>query len=1254
MKMRRLGLIMLLILLINSAFARTERDTLGAGTMVGFVENMGQWEQAFRYEAQLHNAAIFLEDNGIIVALREQIPHPFPTRNTIHHHAYRMTFTGTMGTIPTGSEPQDGYCNYFLGETPARWRSNVKTYNTAHYIDLYPGIDLEIFGGSRMLKYNFIVHPDGEPSQIVLLYEGTDGVEISTNGSLRIKTSVRDIIELKPYVYQTDGTVETEIKSRWRVSKSKDGYRVSIETDAYDHGRDLVIDPMLVFSTYTGSTADNWGTTAAYDSRKNVYTAGLVFDVGYPVSLGAYQPTFGGHCDIGIFKFDSTGSQRIFATYLGGSSTDMPHSMFVNSFDELLIFGTTGSSNFPVTAGAYQTSHAGGQNIEYFSSSIAYPQGSDIFVSRLSDDGSQLQASTYVGGSGNDGLNYRQRYNSSRNIIMKGNDSLYYNYGDGARGEIITDNLNNVYIGSTTFSNDFPVTAGCVQPTLGGRQDGVAFKLDYNLRNLLWSTYLGGTMDDAIYSIDVDSAYNLLVCGGTGSNNFPVTNGAFQVSYGGGSADGFVSKISYGGERLIASTFMGSSHYDQLYFVRTGRHDEVFLFGQTKNSGTELIYNAGYSVPNAGMLLVRMSPLLNSRRWSTLFGTPGRINLSPTAFAADICNRVYASGWGRDFAGAYYGTDWFTAGTTGMETSADAVQSATDGQDFYIFSLDANANQMEYASFFGEMHQSGSDFGGGDHVDGGTSRFDRMATLYQSVCASCGGTQAFPSTPQAWSDSNKAANCNNAIFRFNVNDDFPVAEFIPPTTGCAPYTVEFRNTGRGSSFFWDFGDGTTSTLRNPTHTYTDGGVYTITLIASQPLGCASTDTIRHTLQVIGTQPPTTIHYIACNNNPVQIGPTPQIGASYNWLSPGVSDPTVSNPWVSADGTYLLRISTSGCSEVDTFQVRNFILVNQFQPSAISCRDSSDGQASFHYGPGIDPDSVAFLITPPAASRFEAPGTMVFTGLSAGTYHVTATGYGCQYEQTFSLDNPDIPVHTKQVTDVLCSDSCIGRIHIRYNLADTISSPALDTLLTGLCPGTYILNLSSSGCPLTDTTIITRNHTLDSLHAWADRYEIYLGESIQLHADLGHEASGISYSWEPAIDFDHPETAHPWVTPSVADPLYTVTVSTPDGCSASDTVRLHCTDIDCGTGDFFIPNAFTPNGDGINDRLCFNADIVTEFRISIFNRWGQCVYQSTDAAECWDGTFRNAPCLPGVYTYTCHIRCHNKVESDIKGDITIIR
>ena len=1254
--MRRYGLILILILLCYNAMAHRESDTLGVGTTISFVENRGQWQHPYRYEAQMHDAALFLDAEGLTVALRSHSAHPYPNIGPTLFHAYRMHFVGGNTPEPYGYMPQNTTVNYMIGSSPALWRSKVPQYDAVIYSNLYDNIDFEIYGASNAIKYNFIVHANGDTRLIIIEYEGTDGVEVTRDGTLRIRTSVRDVVEMKPYAFQTVNGKQTVVDSWWRVRRTRDGYfRAYIEIGDYDHSIDLIIDPVLIFSTYTGSTVDNWGTTATYDSQRNVYTGGLVFGIGYPVSLGAYQSSFNGNCDIGIFKFDSSGTQRLYATYLGGSLADMPHSLIVNSFDELIVFGTTGSLDFPVTSGAYQTSHNGGDSLCYEDfDQIAFPQGSDIFVCRLSTDGTQLLASTYVGGSGNDGLNYRPDYSRNHDIIYGGNDSLYYNYGDGARGEIITDNLNNIYIGSTTFSTDFPTTPGCVQSTSGGRQDGVAFKLDHNLRTLLWSTYLGGTMDDAVYSIDVDSSYNLLVCGGTSSNDFPITEGSFQTSYGGGSADGFVSKISYGGERLIASSYVGDRFYDQLYFVRIGRHDEVFLYGQTHYAGPTFIYHAGYNVPNAGMLLMRLSPILTERRWSTLFGTAGHINLSPTAFAADICNRVYAAGWGRDFVGRTT-SHWYTAGTSGMETTTDAWQDSTDGQDFYILTLDVNANSLEYATFFGELHSSqGNSGNGADHVDGGTSRFDRMGTLYQSVCASCSGTQGFPTTLGAWSDSNRAGNCNNALFRFNITDDFPVADFLLPESGCVPYSIQLTNTGRGTDFHWDFGDGSTSTEHNPTHTYTIPGTYTITLIASQPYGCSPADTQQHTVQVLCDTFNSHLPELLCNQSLLQIGVTPVLGATYSWSGDPVSDPTVANPWVDTTGTYILTTSASSCTQVDTFHVINHTLVDHWQTMPISCHDSSDGSVSFFLGNGIDPDSIDITIIPSAEVSYTDGDnlTYTFSGLSPSiTYHAIINGYGCLYEQNFMLTNPDPPIYTKEFSATLCDDSCAGWITIHYTPDDiTVGMQGVDTLIDGLCPGTYITALSSNGCPLIDTSIIRRDHTLDSLQVWVDRTDVYIGESVQLHASDG----AANYLWSPAFDLDYPNRQNPTATPSDTLVCFTVVATAESGCIRSDTLCLHCTGFSCGEPFFTIPNAFTPNGDGINDRICFYSDVLTEFQIFIFNRWGQCVYESDDITSCWDGTFRGTPCLAGVYTYTCHIRCFGGIENSFKGDITLIR
>ena len=266
---------MMLLLLVAclQANARNERDTLGVGTQVLFVRNDGQWDARVRYEAQLHDAALFLEDDGLTVALRQPVAHPAPgSGKPAKMHAYKMRFVGG-GAVPMGEAMQPGYSNYYIGDNPARWRSRVPSFAVARYTDIYNGIDLELYTASDALKYNLIVHPGADPSAIAIEYTGTDGVKVTKEGNLLISTSVRDIIELQPYVYQG----KNEIKSRWRVSRKEDTYSVSIELGDYDHTRDLVIDPLvrLRFSTYTGSTADNWGTTGTYDSHKNTYTAGL-------------------------------------------------------------------------------------------------------------------------------------------------------------------------------------------------------------------------------------------------------------------------------------------------------------------------------------------------------------------------------------------------------------------------------------------------------------------------------------------------------------------------------------------------------------------------------------------------------------------------------------------------------------------------------------------------------------------------------------------------------------------------------------------------------------------------------------------------------------------------------------------------------------------------------------------------------------------------------------------------------------------
>ena len=658
-----------------------------------------------------------------------------------------------------------------------------------------------------------------------------------------------------------------------------------------------------------------------------------------------------------------------------------------------------------------------------------------------------------------------------------------------------------------------------------------------------------------------------------------------------------------------------------------------------------MIYNATYNVPGAGMLLARLLPDLSGLVWSTVFGTPlGRPNLSPTAFAADLCNRVYAAGWGRDFVDGN-SVRWHQCGTTGMEVTSNAIQDSTDGQDFYIMAIDENASHLDYATFFGELHGVTSPSGGYDHVDGGTSRFDKMSTLYQSVCASCYHNDGFPTTEGAWARHNLSNNCNNALFRLNIHNDFAVAECVTPPVGCAPpYTVNFNNTSRGDNFLWDFGDGTTSTLRNPQHTFSEAGHYTVRLIAYIANGCRPSDTTEIPVWVLSDNGN---HYQAvtsCTNDPIQIGPQPMVGCTYHWIQGNVSDSTIANPYVTQTGEYVLQIiGSEGCSELDTFTVTYLDLFDTLIIVSPTCPGGSDGRAIAVISPDAIDSALYFWDG--------VPGDSILSNLSAdgATHTLHVTSHGCSVQVTFTIPDPPTLQYKVESNSVLCGDECDGWISVSYNIHGLHVG---DTLLDSLCEGTYTITIAdTAGCPYQVTQEIIRDTALRNLRVWADDSIFFLTESIPLHVT---EVPGATYQWSDPYTLDHPTSPNPIATPVDTSTLYTVVVTDSLNCTWTGSILLHCTEVICGKPNIFIPNAFSPNHDGINDHLCFHGNFVLDFYIAIYTRWGEKVYESHDINECWDGRYNGNFCLPGVYTYTCHIKCEAGQENLLKGDITLIR
>ncbi|MDH5380553.1 MAG: gliding motility-associated C-terminal domain-containing protein, partial [Cyclobacteriaceae bacterium] len=506
--------------------------------------------------------------------------------------------------------------------------------------------------------------------------------------------------------------------------------------------------------------------------------------------------------------------------------SEMVQSLVVNSKNQLVILGVTSSFNFPTHDQAFDRSFNGGSPIMPIAGVPMY-NGSDIFVAVLSEDGSQLISSTFLGGNNSDGVTYNA-------------DKLVKNYGDESRGDIYVDEFDNIYVASRTNSTDFPVI-NAIQDKLRGAFDGVIVKLTSQLDQILWSTYFGGEDTDAALSIKTNSNGNIIVAGGTAS---PDLYPQFLNTYF-GEIDGWVAVFSPDGSILESGRYVGTSGSDQSYFVDVDISDNVYLFGITDG---EYPIQGNVFQEGSGQFIHKFSGDLSASILSTNFGnTSLGPDISPTAFLVNDCGNIYLSGWGGILND--YETNYFKGTTIGLPITLNAYQGVSTGNDFYLAVFLDDMQELLYATFLG----------GGinlTHVDGGTSRFDKKGIVYHAVCAGCaaGGyaNSDFPTTNGAWSNQNNSSNCNNAAFKFDLSSlDARITTYDEEmeienlTEFCIPDKTLFVNTSIGGvNFEWDFGDGrkVNTTSRDPIlHEYKIPGKYKVTLRIIDTSTCAEED-----------------------------------------------------------------------------------------------------------------------------------------------------------------------------------------------------------------------------------------------------------------------------------------------------------------------------------------------------------------------------------------------------------------------------
>ncbi len=1320
-----------------------------------FTENLGQWDSKIRYRARLDGGALYLENDGLTFdfydkkKLRKMHAGGITKAEDmfLKAHAFKVEFVDcNKNSVKEASDKGEDYENFYIGNDHSKWKTNVRNYHKVWYRNLYEGIDYEVITAISGIKYNFYLKAGAKPEQIKLKYIGVDKVSIK-DGTLKIKLSINEVIEQKPYAYQRINGKIVEVPCKYKLDGNELGFDLP---KGYNPNYELVIDPVLVFAAQSGSTADNFGMTATYDAAGNLYAGGTVFDNGYP-TVSAYTISFSGPAggtDVVLTKYNSVGTALIYSTYLGGNGSEIVTSLIVDPTDNLVLYGATGSSNFPMPSGStYDNTYNGGVPLSFVFNGTNFTSGTDIYVTKFNSTGTTLLGSTYIGGSDNDGVNHTNAIVNYTAQLCGGPyplteykpDSLQYNYGDQYRGEIQLDKAGNVYIASSTRSSNFP-TLGPFDATLGGKQDAVIVKFNPNLTSLIYSSYLGGSQNDAGYSLIVTDSNFVYMSGGTYSTDFPTKPGCYQMAYNGGKADGYIVKINAAGNTILKGTYIGTNNYDQTYFVQSDRIGNIYVYGQSL--GNMPVIGSVYSNPNSHQFISRLDRQLSNINLATVFGSgQNKLDISPSAFSVDKCSgTINLSGWGGNFI--------FCSPLNGMPVTSGAFQSVPPNNfDFYLFSLYPNASGLKYASYFGGNLSQ-------EHVDGGTSRFSDNGQLYQSVCAGCGGNDDFPVTAGAWpgtpNNPNHATNCNNGVFKFDFQPKVTATIGTNTITGCQPVTITFTNlSSPGLEYHWNLGEGagdTTSTVLNPIKTYTAPGTYTVKLVVIENLYCNTKDS---TTTVITVYPKIDAGFnftvVPCSDSVKFVNTSTTTASSYNsgWTfvngggTSGVNNPIMT---FTASGTYtanLIVTTVNGC----TSTVSQPFTLNVFNPAVspnftICYGDAgpinltASGGTSYSWQPAgsvSNPNISNPNATPtPTATTVYSVIVTSTVGITCVqtltteikvnpkpnadfTFSVNPCGGSVDFkdgsatnivqrwwdfsgQDTASIANPFMfystggtytvnlivkniwgcydtvnkPLVVGQPDPVSISPSrtiCLGSgVQLiatggdfyywenpfsvsNPNVSNPYASPTTNTSYT-----VTIYKLKSNGdtCKYklkTSVFVSTLSAIALSVTAVPDTVELGQSTTLTLYGD-----PGLLISWSPTV-----VTQNSYTTLAFPDKPTTYTVTVKRGvCVQSLTVDVFVYKPGCDGDDVYIPNTFTPNGDGKNDIMYARCNKTSELYFAIYNRWGELVFDTKDKNVGWDGTYKGRPADVGVFGYYVRFKCFNGEESFRKGNITLIR
>lgn len=636
---------------------------------LSFVPNAGQMDSRVRYSAQSAGKTFYFTS-------REAV---FVFANKAKGLVLRLAFLdGNPQTALAGQKETGTKVHYFIGNDPSRWHTNLPTYGEVVYRNLWPGIDLLFRSESGQLNYEFLLKPGAHVQDIQLAYRGARNLSVDREGNLIIHTALGNLTDTRPTTYQLIDGKRIPVKSRFALERRANSVTTfSFHVGNYDRRRELVLDPGLVYSTYLGGSADDAGNGIAVDTAGQAFVTGNTYSPDFPTTAGAYDRTFNGTGgfifgggDVFVTKLNSSGSALVYSTYLGGT-LDEPvfgASIAIDRDGNAYVTGTTDSPDFPTTPGAFQRSLKG---IE------------DAFITKLNHDGSALVYSTYLGGSAQDDTDfyssiavdssgsayvtgftqspdfpttpgaYQQSFKGVEDAFVtklnpSGTGLVYSTYLGGTGDEgglgIALDGDGRAIVTGYTNSADFPTTPNAAQPVIGGGYDAFVTKLNSGGTGLIYSTFLGGTSDDAAGSIATDGAGSAYVTGSTFSPDFPTTPSAFQKTANGGAPDAFVTKLNPDGSALVYSTYLGGAGSEQGDSIAVDSAGQANVAGFTNAINFPVTSDAVQPTNNGGYdaFVTKLNRFGSALVYSTYLG--GTIDDFGNGIALGRSNKVYVTG----------------------------------------------------------------------------------------------------------------------------------------------------------------------------------------------------------------------------------------------------------------------------------------------------------------------------------------------------------------------------------------------------------------------------------------------------------------------------------------------------------------------------------------------------------------------------------------------------------------------------------